>query len=138
MITIKKYVVVKNRRYLFLKDNFHHRNIFNYTTYYTSLADRSTSKLLNRIVNYDVLVIDELGYLTLNNEQINMFFKLIDMRYRRKTTIITTNLEYSEWYDVFGNKNLVDAMLDRLRHYSTTIRITGDKGLRKPVSSIAN
>ncbi len=42
--------------------------------------------------NYDVIVIDELGYLTLTSEQINIFFKLIDMRYQKKTTIITTNL----------------------------------------------
>jgi DNA replication protein DnaC len=92
---------------------------------YTSLADRTTSRLLKKICNYDVVVIDELGYLTLNTEQINIFFKLIDMRYQKKATIITTNLDYTDWYDVFKQKELVDAMLDRFRHYCTTIRIDG-------------
>ncbi len=50
---------------------------------YTSLADRKTSSLLKSIAAYDLLIIDELGYLTLTPEQINIFFKLIDMRYAR-------------------------------------------------------
>lgn len=93
---------------------------------YTSLADRSTSRLLKTIASYDILIVDELGYLTLTSEQINIFFKLIDMRYNKKTTIITTNLDYPEWYDVFKSKPLVDAMLDRIKHYCTTIYINGD------------
>lgn len=60
---------------------------------YTSLADRKTSSLLRSIAAYDLIVIDELGYLTLTTEQVNIFFKLIDMRYHKKSTIITTNLE---------------------------------------------
>lgn len=98
---------------------------------YTSFADRSTSKLLKTLASYDALVIDELGYLLLNNEQINMFFKLIDMRYRKKSTIITTNLDFEAWYDVFKQKELVDAMLDRFKHYCTTIHING-QSLRIP------
>ena len=98
---------------------------------YTSLADRKTSSLLKSIASYDILVIDELGYLTLTTAQINIFFKLVDMRYHKKSTIITTNLEYPEWYDIFKNKPLVDAMLDRFRHYCTTIYIKGDS-LRSP------
>lgn len=93
---------------------------------YTSLADRSTSSLLKTIASYDILVIDELGYLTLTQEQINIFFKLIDMRYHKKSTIITTNLDYPQWYEIFKNKGLVDAMLDRFKHYCTTIHIEGD------------
>ncbi len=98
---------------------------------YASLADRSTSKMLKILCNYDLLVIDELGYLTLTPEQINIFFKLIDMRYRKKATIITTNLDFEAWYDVFKQKELVDAMLDRFNHYCTTIRIQGPS-LRVP------
>ncbi len=94
-------------------------------TLYTSLADRTTSSLLNSIAAYDILIIDELGYLTLTTEQVNIFFKLIDMRYHKKATIITTNLDYQQWYEVFRNKNLVDAMLDRFKHYCTTIHISG-------------
>jgi DNA replication protein DnaC len=92
---------------------------------YASMADRTSTQLLKSLSSYDILVIDELGYLNLNPEQINMFFKLIDMRYQKKATIITTNLDYSEWYSIFKNKELVDAMLDRLKHHCTTIQIDG-------------
>jgi DNA replication protein DnaC len=92
---------------------------------YTSLADRTTAKLLNKLFNYDLIVCDELGYLNLNPEQVNMFFKLIDMRYGKKPTIITTNLTFDEWYGVFKQKELVDALLDRFRHYCNVITIKG-------------
>lgn len=92
---------------------------------YASLADRSTPKLLKRLSNYDLLLVDEIGYLTLRPEQVNAFFKLMEMRYARKATILTTNLDYPEWYDLFNRKPLVDALLDRLRHHCITIRIDG-------------
>lgn len=92
---------------------------------YASLADRSTRKLLNRLVSVDVLVIDEMGYLNLKPEQTNIFFKLMEERYRRKSTIITTNLEYEEWGSFLGNKALVDALLSRLRHQCHTVKIKG-------------
>jgi len=66
---------------------------------YASLADRSTTKLLNALCRYDILLLDELGYLTLNQEQMNAFFKLMKERYEAgKSTIITTNLEPDDWY----------------------------------------
>ena len=92
---------------------------------YASLADRSTRKLLNRLISVDVLLIDEMGYLNLKPEQTNIFFKLMEERYRRKPTIITTNLDYSEWSGFLGNKALVDALLNRLRHQCHTVKIDG-------------
>ena len=59
---------------------------------YASLADRSTRQLLNRLARLDVLLIDEIGYLNLKPEQSNIFFKLMEERYRQHSTIITTNL----------------------------------------------
>lgn len=98
---------------------------------YASLADRSTPRLFKRLANYDLLLIDELGYLTLNAQQVNAFFKLMDERYGRKSTIVTTNLDYPQWYDLFNRKPLVDALLDRLQHRCITIRISGPS-LRVP------
>jgi DNA replication protein DnaC len=72
-----------------------------------------------------VLLIDELGYLTLKPEQVNAFFKLLGERYGKKSSILTTNLDYPEWYDLFQRKTLVDALLDRLQHHCITIRIKG-------------
>ena len=60
---------------------------------YASLADRSTRQLLKRLARLDVLLIDEFGYLNLKPEQSNIFFKLMEERYRQHSTIITTNLE---------------------------------------------
>ena len=92
---------------------------------YQSLADRSSRKLINRLVRMDLLLIDEMGYLNLRPEQSNIFFKLMEERYNRKPTIITTNLIYEEWYDFLGNKKMVHALLDRLRHHCHTISIEG-------------
>ena len=98
---------------------------------YASLADRSTASLLHRLCRFDVLLLDEMGYLTLNSEQMNCFFKLMAERYLAgKGTIITTNLEYDKWYDLFKPKDMVDAMLDRLQHRCITIQIKGTS-LRK-------
>ena len=98
---------------------------------YTSLADRSSRRLIDRLSRMDVLLIDEMGYLNLRPEQTNIFFKLMEKRYRRKSTIITTNLDYDQWQTFLGNKDLVAAMLSRLRHQCHTIRISGPS-LREP------
>ncbi len=98
---------------------------------YASLADRSTPRLLKRLSNYDLLLVDEIGYLTLRPEQVNAFFKLMELRYARKATMLTTNLDYPEWYDLFKRKPLVDALLDRLQHRCITVRIKGPS-LRVP------
>ncbi|MCJ7595986.1 MAG: IS21-like element helper ATPase IstB [Desulfobacterales bacterium] len=98
---------------------------------YASLADRTTPKLIHHLCRYDLLLIDELGYLTFKPEQVNAFFKLMGERYGIKSTIITTNLDYPDWYDLFQRKTLVDALLDRLKHHCITIRINGPS-LRVP------
>jgi DNA replication protein DnaC len=98
---------------------------------YASLADRSTTKLLAQLSRLQPLLIDELGYLTLKPEQSNAFFRLMDQRYGRVSTIITTNLEPAAWYELFDKKPLVDALLDRLHHRCITIHIKGPS-LRSP------
>jgi DNA replication protein DnaC len=72
-----------------------------------------------------------MGYLNLSREQTNIFFRLMEERYNRKSTIITTNLGYDEWYDFLGNKKMVEALLSRLRHHCRTIKIEGPP-LRTP------
>jgi len=100
---------------------------------YGSIADRSSRHLINRLMNIDILLIDEMGYLNLQPQQSNLFFKLMDERYCRKSTLITTNLEYEEWYEFLGKKTMVEALLDRIRHHCITIRIDGPS-LRQPLS----
>ncbi len=98
---------------------------------YASLADRSSRKLINSLARLDVLLIDEMGYLNLKPEQSNIFFKLMEERYKRKATLLTTNLDYDEWTEFLGNHRMVEALLGRLRHYCHTIRIDGPS-LREP------
>jgi len=98
---------------------------------YASLADRSTRRLVNRLARLDVLLVDEFGYLNLKPEQSNIFFKLMEERYRQRSTIVTTNLIYDEWHNFLGNKPMVDALLSRLRHYCHTVHIDGPS-LREP------
>ena len=98
---------------------------------YQSLADHSSRRLLDRLIGIDVLLVDEMGYLNLRPEQSNIFFKLMEERYGRKATIITTNLDYEAWYGFLGKKEMVAALLDRLRHRCHTITIDGPS-LRTP------
>ena len=93
---------------------------------HASLLDRSSRRVLNELCAYSLLCIDELGYLNLKPEQTNIFFKLMEERYTaKKPTIITTNLDFEQWYEFLGQKAMVQALLDRVRHNCHTIRIEG-------------
>ncbi len=98
---------------------------------YASLADHSSRKLINRLARLDLLLIDEMGYLNLRPEQTNIFFKLMEERYNRRATLITTNLDYDEWHHFLGRKPMVEALLSRLRHHCHTMKIDGPS-LREP------
>jgi DNA replication protein DnaC len=98
---------------------------------YASIADRASRRLIRRLARLDILLVDEVGYVNLRPEQVNIFFKLMEERYRRKATVLTTNLEYDQWPLLLGSKDLTEAMLSRLRHQCQTIRINGPS-LREP------
>ncbi len=86
-----------------------------------SAADRSTQMLLHRLSRLDVLVVDEMGYVNPKPDQVNQFFRLIDKRTHKKSTLLTTNLGYSDWPSFLGNPNLTAALLNRLLHRVHTI-----------------
>jgi DNA replication protein DnaC len=103
---------------------------------YASLADRSTVGLLNQLCRLPLIAIDELGYLNLKPEQVNAFFRLMDQRYSlRLSTIVTTNLDLPDWYELFQKKALVDALLDRLQHRCTILRLSGSSLRSEPAVS---
>ncbi len=74
---------------------------------------------------YRVLIIDEIGYLPMDHEAANLFFQLIARRYERTSTILTTNMPFSQWPEIFGNPVLTNAILDRLLHHSHVVSIKG-------------
>ena len=87
---------------------------------------------------YSVLIIDEVGYLPLDIEASNLLFQLIAKRYERKTTVITTNKNFSEWGQVFGDTVLANAILDRLLHHSKVFTIKGRSYRTKDIVNIKN
>ena len=100
---------------------------------FQSLADRSDEKLLKRYLSYDCLLIDEVGYVEVEPAQVGQFFTLLHKRHKNKTTLITTNLGFSEWTSFLRNKQLTAALIDRLTENSYIINFKNGKSLRDPL-----
>ena len=107
-----------------------------YMTYFISCHDlimqlkkaHSENRLeqrLKQFCKYKLLIIDEIGYLPVDRDGANLFFQLIAKRYEETSTIITTNQPFSKWGEVFSDNTLANAILDRLLHHSSVIKITG-------------
>ncbi len=73
-----------------------------------------------------VLIIDEMGYLPLDEIGATIFFQLVSARYERGSIILTSNKSYGEWGTIFGDPIIATAILDRLLHHSTTLNIRGE------------
>lgn len=107
-----------------------------YSTYFISFEGLMTqlkkALLENRLearlkffAKYKVLIIDEIGYMPIDQDSANLFFQLIARRYEKHCTIITTNTPFSKWGEIFGSPTLANAVLDRLLHHSSIISIKG-------------
>ena len=86
------------------------------------------NKLDSRIKHfskYKLLIIDEIGYLPIGEQEAKMFFQLIDRRYEKKSTIVSSNINLSNWNEVFVDSMLASAILDRLVHHSSIVNILG-------------
>lgn len=88
------------------------------------LEDRLTDRL-KKLSGYKLLIIDELGYLPISKNDSKLFFQLIDRRYEKSSTIITTNINFSQWDDIFGDPIIANAIIDRLLHHATVVTIKG-------------
>ena len=97
---------------------------------YASLADHSEAKLLRQYARYDCLVIDEMGYVEIEPAQVGLFFTLMQKRHKTKTTLITSNLGFSEWGTFLKNNHLTGALLDRLTETSHVINMKHCRSLR--------
>lgn len=81
--------------------------------------------IVRHYTKYKVLIIDEIGYLPVDKSAANGFFQLIAARYEHRSTILTTNQPLSKWGDVFGDYTIANAIIDRLVHHSSIVKITG-------------
>lgn len=107
-----------------------------YSTYFIKCSDLMESlhkahiegrlpERLKKLSGYKLLIIDELGYLPITKDDAKLFFQLIDRRYERNSTIITTNINFSQWDDIFGDPMIASAIVDRLLHHATVVPIKG-------------
>lgn len=85
----------------------------------------TVDRVLKRYAKYDLLIIDEIGYLPIQKVEANLFFQLLTMRYEKKSTMITTNIILSRWGELFQNSEIAAAILDRLVHHVKVFKITG-------------
>lgn len=88
--------------------------------------DLGLAALFKRLDKYDLIVCDELGYVPHDQDGADLFFQLISQRYERKSLLITTNLTYSEWDQVFLNTRTTAAAVDRVIHNCETFNVGGD------------
>ena len=94
-------------------------------------SDSALRYRLRRYAAPDLLVIDEVGYLSYSNRHADLLFELINRRHEKKSTLITTNKSFSEWSEVFPNASCVVAMIDRLVHHAEILSIKGESYRRK-------
>ena len=115
----------------------HQALIHGHTVLFTSagqllsdLAALDSDSTLRRRLRYyshpDLLVVDEVGYLSYSNRHADLLFELVTRRYERKSTLITTNRPFAEWRDVFPNAACVVSLVDRLVHNAEILAIDGE------------
>jgi DNA replication protein DnaC len=92
--------------------------------------------VLKRYFSYDCLLIDELGYVEVEPVQVGLFFTLMHRRHKKKPTLITSNLGFSDWRSFLHNGHLTAALVDRLTEESHVINMKNCDSLRPKPNEI--
>lgn len=91
-----------------------------------SKSQKSITYLERQFEKYDLIIADELGYISFDKEGGELLFNLLSLRAERKSTIITTNLTFDRWEEIFKDSILTNALIDRLTHKSYVVDMNGD------------
>jgi DNA replication protein DnaC len=89
-------------------------------------GDQALRRKLKRYTQPQILIVDEVGYLSYSNRCADLLFEVISRRYNEKSTVITTNKPFAEWRDIFPNAACVVSLVDRLVHRSEIVNIEAD------------
>jgi len=101
-------------------------------------GDNALRRRLSYYAKAKLLIIDEVGYLSYSNRHADLLFEIINRRYEKNATIVTTNRPFSEWNDVFPNAACVVSLIDRLVHHSEVLAIEGESYRMKEAQEQAN
>lgn len=96
------------------------------------------TRLEKQISKVDLLIIDELSYLTFNRHQSELLFKVVADRAERKSVIVSTNLRFSEWTTMFENQTMVTALIDRLTFRSHVLNMNSDNPYRAEHAAVVS
>ena len=81
---------------------------------------------LKKIRRYKLIIIDEVGYIPFDHDAANLFFQLVASRYEQGSIIVTSNLPFGRWGEVFGDEVVAAAMIDRLVHHAEVLTLAGE------------
>ena len=102
--------------------------------FYLSLATGEFDKELQKIMKHDVIVLDELGYLPMEESAANHIFQIISKAYEQRSIIITSNKSFDKWGQIFKDPAIASAILDRLLHHSEIFVLSGNSYRVKDLS----
>jgi len=88
--------------------------------------DKRLLRFQKKLANLKLLIIDELGFVPLSKTGAELLFEVFSQRYERGSTLVTSNLPFDEWTEVFGSERLTGALLDRLTHHVHILEMNGD------------
>ncbi len=93
-------------------------------------------KLMRGLAMTELLVLDDLGLAPLSGEQLRDLLEIIDERYLKRSTLITSQLPVANWHQALGDPTMADAILDRLVHNAYKMELQGEDSMRKLLANI--
>ena len=107
--------------------------------------DKHLLRVQKQLAKQDLLIVDELGYVPLSKTGAELLFEVFSQRYEQASTLVTSNLPFNEWTEIFGSERLTGALLDRLTHHVHILELNGEsyrlahsKKARRPADAAAS